>query len=383
MPQIVKLVVNKNKRKKKNRVKLQKTTKVLVKIPKKKRRMKRKRVGDNKLGQLSNIIGDPCHGPLIRAIGTGTIVERVRSTFDCHSVAGDVNGYFVWFPSYHNLGSTGAFSNAFLYTNASSSATPTNTAANPLGMVAVGTTGLSEQDPGNATVDSAIFSRAQTISACLQLDYLGALSSISGQVAIIKNLPLKAFITSDTSTVVAAPSVDTLFAFASTRERIQISGHEVIWRPSETSSILRSSGGERGYTSGAPDAVWSNGAIGSTQSVLCNLEDSVYGVAIAWKGIPNTASNFQVNMVKVMNLELGPSGNTIENDFCPAPNAGEPNLISKAVAWLDNNVDHWQTKAVNGMSHVAGRLARSYTQNIGVSTLLGGLRGRQSIMDVD
>lgn len=343
---------------------------------KKGRRKRKRKVNHNRkmmdtvLNNHIRIIADPCHGPIERAIGHGSIIQRVRSTLSQNVSGSATCGYFIWFPDFHNAGeANAAASNTYYWNGANSSIVPTNTVAEPLGQVAADTTGFSVPDPASAIVSSEIYSRGQTVSACMQLDYLGALSSISGQVAIIRNVPIKLLATSNTTVTVVAPSVDDLFAYASTRERMQPSGHEVVYRPSDDSSILRTAGGTTTYSAFTPDAVMKLGTGGVSDTLLvAGQPNNVYGVAIAWKGIPSVAGNIQVNLIKVISLELAPSGNSIEPTFSGSAKEG-PEPIDTITSFLDRKVPNWQSKAINSITNVAGTLARAYSENIGVSSV--------------
>lgn len=371
------VVKNKRKRKIKKKKEIVKVVNVTRKT-RKRRSRKRKSANSGQLLEFAKLISDPCHGPLIRAFGTGSLVERVRSTITINTAGTNNCGYLVWFPDFHCPGTSSTYAcNAFMYENTTPVATPTNTTANPLGMVAINTTGIATADPAANLVQSASFSRGQTMAACLQIDYLGALSAVAGQVAIIKNFPLKAFAQNDNDIILNPPSVDSLFAYASTRERIQVTGHEAIYRPSDTATVMRSAGNERGYSATVPDSVWQTGTAGSTASILsCGIPNDVYGICIAWKGIPTTSSVFQLNMVKVLSLELAPSGNAIEPTFNGSPLVEEgPSPIDHVTSILDKVDPHWQTKAVNGAMNIAGKLASAFTENIGISKILPGIRG--------
>lgn len=338
------------------------------------------------LVELSSLISNPCHGPLVRAMGTGSVVERVRSTISPNAVASNNCGYLIWFPDYHCAGGSVNVANLFLYSTSNPTVVPTNTIANPLGTAAVDTTGLFYPDPASTLLGSAAFSRGQTLSACMQLDYLGQLSSAAGQVAIIKNFPFKALATSDTSSTIVAPSVDQLFAYAAERERFQVTGHEAIYRPSDQNSILRTDGLASANASVAQNAdapiTVGGPAVNTTFSNFIS-SNSTYGVCIAWKGIAAIANNIQLNCIKVVSLELAPSGFAIEPTFVGSHDSGYGSTpIDTATSILDENVPWWQSHAVNTGVKVAGKLAKFYTENIGVSRVRQSVMGSNlSIMD--
>jgi hypothetical protein len=342
----------------------------LIKVSKaikRKKKGKKQQATSLKVPRLASLIANPCHGPLQRVVGLGQIEERIRSTFTGVNTSGDTCGYVVWFPSYHNPGgtTTGNSANLYQWEHSSSSQVPTNTGANPMGVIAINTTGLSRADPASAILGaSSAFTRARTLSACLQVEYIGALQSIAGQVAVIKNLPLRAFygITASTTTFLP-PTVDALFAYAATRERIQATGHEVIWRPSNESAVMRSNGNELHDTQVAAavltlrsDAPYANGITGSIPSAVVAVDpDEIYGIAIAWKGVANTTSSLAINAIKVVDLELAPSGGAIEPEYT-AETQSVP-YFTQATRWLDTKFPGWQEKAMNTGAKVAGDYA--------------------------
>jgi hypothetical protein len=266
-----------------------------------------------------------------------------------------------------------------VFESATSNVVPTNTTANPLGMTSIPTTGYAYADPAFNPIISSVFSRGKTHSACLQVDYVGQLSAVSGQVALIKNLPLRGLFSNKSTTVLAAPTVDTLFAFAAERERIQITGHEVIWRPTDESSIFRTNGNDRPAGALTPDSAWTNGVGGSTASTLSATDaDEMYGICIAWKGIPATVGVLSLNFVKVVSLELAPSGTSIE---CPVitdlPSTLNP--MSTITSWLDKFSPGWQTSAINTTANVTGLLAKAYAPKA-LQIMSNGLRGRGRLL---
>lgn len=333
---------------------------------------------------------NPCHGPLVRSVGTvglGQITERVRSTLTFPSTATDINGYVVWFPSYHNANSSDGYpANYYVFTNSLTSTAPLNTTTNPLGAIAENTTGLFYSDPASSTVaTSSAFSRARSLAACLQVEYLGALSSASGQVAVISNFSFNAFNRGAVSTnTITAPTVDQLFSYAHERKRLQMTGHEVIWRPSDSQSVYRGSGSFAGTaTDLRADAIMRRGTATSTTTASCSTEPAdIYGICIAWRGVPATALCMSINAVKVIDLELGPSGNNIEPSYLSAevPATGVlGSTISSITNYLDSNIPNWQSRAVNATIGVAGDLAMAYAPALLPGTASRGIRGRMPL----
>jgi len=87
-----------------------------------------------------------------------------------------------------------------------------------------------------------------------------------------------------------------------------------------------------------------------------------------------------INFVKVVSLELTPSGSAIESPVVSEPvSFGNP--VNTITAWLDKNAPGWQSKAINVTTNVAGTLARAYAPRA-LSMMSNGIRGRGAIMDL-
>jgi len=367
------------RRPKKNRRSQARTTTVVVKRKSRRRRNRRQNLPANDIKNEIMLVANPCHGPISRTIGDGAITERVRATVTLQVTAGNTSGYVVWFTYYNNGGYYTAYYNLAMWENASATNTPTNSTAAPFGS-AHATAAVAIADPANAVVQSAAFARGKTHSACIQLDYVGQLSAVAGQVAIIKNLPLRSFFSNTTTTTLAPPTVDGLFSYASERQRFQMTGHEVIWRPTDSSSIFRTAGADRPGGALSPDTCWTNGVTGSAVSTSSATDaDEMYGIAIAWKGLTATAGNISVNFVKVLSLELAPSGSSIESPVSNSSSFGTP--MATVTSWLDKHAPGWQSKAANMAAGVAGEIANVYAPKT-MTVLSNGLRGnRRSLMN--
>lgn len=295
-------------------------------------------------------------------IGSASIVERVRRTFDITpSTFGD-HGYIIWYPGYHGGGTFGGPGNLFMFSNTSFTTRPTNTTTNPAGTGAINTTGIFQSDPCNSNLTSDTFSRARTVSACMQLDYIGALSAMQGQVAIVKNFSLQALDQAAGLGSLQFPSVSEIFNFAQTRQRVTGEGSEVVWRPSSQGSIMRGHGHVTTTTAhvAMPDHVFTIGNPAfNTTNISCTEVGVPNGICIAWSGI-STTNNFIVSCIKTVELEFAARNNAIEAPLAAsAPRA--PGIIEKATAMLDNAVPGWQARTVHAaMRGAASLLERAY-----------------------
>lgn len=331
--------------------------------------------------KYASLLLDPCNGPLVRAVGSvhpGAVTERIRLTSASFldglaPVASLANGYIVWFPTFHNTGSidggvSGVYSpaNCFYYHSALSSTVPINTAALPGGVASgiagngASNTGVFLRDPGTANLTSASpFVRATTLSACLQMDYTGALSAISGQVAVVQNFSLASFITNiNTGAIPAFPSVDAIFAHAADRERLHPEGAEVIWRPTDQSVIPRTTAAAQSgsaQTDLVTDAAFWSGSPGVDHTRVCATNPGeIFGICIAWKGVPVNSLSF--NAVKVVDFELAPRNNQIEEIRSMESPALASTTIDSITNMLDGLSMGWQS-SLRKMSYDAARAA--------------------------
>lgn len=259
----------------------------------------------------------------------------------------------------------------FKWSNPDSSVGPNNSTTLPFGFSAETTTGVAIADPVNASLAaSSPFSRATTLSACLQIEWLGKLSDIQGQVAIVQNYPLSAFASNigALGTAPTPPSVDQIFNYAATRERFSAAGHEVIWRPTNEQVVPRTAGDELYGTATkgqykADTCFWVGETTTGTATWLsCPNPNEVYGIAIAYKGMAAGSNvQIQVNAIKTVALELSARNNQIEIPPQPEPAKMfnvDVNAMTNALS-VEN--DMWQL----------GRKALSYVGIDDVSTAFG------------
>jgi len=314
------------------------------------------------------MIADPCNAPLSQSISPTelAIVERSRAIINVSSTS---SGYVVWFPTY--TGTVGPASiqgnaNLFVYEAAAPATAPLNTVATPMGLSG-GTAGTFIADPAASFVTgTSSFSRQKTIAACMQLEWLGALSAIQGQVAMVKNISLSAF---DTGT--GAPghlytpmSVDQAFAYAQERTRTQVGGHEVVWRPSPTQSVYRTNGSES-YGSVAAsgeiaDACFITGSAAVTATTeRSTLPGECLGILIAWKGFP-TGSVTQITCTKTFALELSARSGAIESIPRQISTESQDTKLAAALKWLDTMRPGWQGSLMKAGIDSVGSLAKAY-----------------------
>lgn len=307
-----------------------------------------------------DLISNPCHGPLTSGFAAygGSITERFRKTYSISNTTSTC-GYVIWFPSYHNTGAvstatasgTNAFSpgNLVWFDNAIPSYAPLNTTASPFGLdAAVATSAKFLIDPAFVPVnDNNAYSRGRTLSACVQLEYLGSTSSTQGQVAVIRNASFLNINRSSSNSLWAPPSVDDIFNYSALIERTQLSGHEVVWRPSEDATVLRGSGmlgtAAIAVAAKADTAFWAGSATNTNTVISCADPQNACGVVIAWRGFPPAVGNVSVNVVKVVELELASRNNTVEGMPLSSKSTAH---IDECVSTLDKVNPSWQLGSV-------------------------------------
>lgn len=347
--------------------------------PKKKKNKRAKRRA-NKLPtpflDLASLIADPC-GARISGVSTveGAITERARTFVGVNGAGNTTCGYIAWFPSYtsHSVATIAGQRNynCFFWESATSSAIPVNTTVAPMGQG--GTSGQFMVDPaGPFLSSSSAFSRQKTYSACIQLEFLGNLSSIQGQVAVVKNMSLGALNrnTGVPGGTYVPLTVDEVFQYAAERQRTQIGGHEAVWRPTVDSCVFRTAGEEMSTlttssTGDLADALWVSGVPGSSVTVdRCANPNNAYGIVIAWKGWSASAGISQAVLIKSFALELGARSGAIETIPRQLSGQTEGTMIAKAVEFLDNVQPGWQSKLMTAGVDKVGALAMAYGPRI-------------------
>lgn len=338
------------------------------------RKNKRGASGGRMLSSFDKLVMDPCHGPLVRAPGFSDgvgIVERQRATTSLDTA----QGYIVWFPSYQGAGAGVSFApqNGLIYTPANTTTAPVNTAADPLGTAAT-TSGVWLGDPAYSQLSGAAFSRARGIAGCLQLEFLGALSSIKGQVALISNMTLSNLnlaASGSPAGTLLLPTVDQMFRYAAVRERLDLKGHEVKFRPTDLDCKLRGDsityqGSQQAHGS-VPDALFWSGSVGSVATVLATSSPELAtGVVIAWRSTSAVAGDLTCNIVKVSEYELAMNANLVEQPYKPiTPGVTIASTIDK----LFKTMPEWPIGSVVKGADAVTRLlmaSRTYAPGRGV-----------------
>jgi hypothetical protein len=283
------------------------------------------------LVKVARMIADPCNAEvdLNGFASTEGIGLRVFDTFDQSSATG---GYAIWFPSYCCPGAgSGTLTginliNSLVLNTSVSSVGPTNTDAVPFGSTA----GSSYSDPAYNWVSGTSVADARTHAACFQMRYTGAVSSASGLVATLTNIPMDLF------TGGTFPSVDQMFQQSRHITRLDFDIHEVKHRPDEGINSFYD-------TSDGPFLMNVGAANGRTGESASGVAAGPRAIGFAWKGVP--ASSITFTRYKV--LEWRPNRGA-GMPAVPIRSSGQP-IINEALRKLDEEGDRrgydWTTQA--------------------------------------
>lgn len=351
------------------RVVSKKTKKIRKRVRKPRSMMGVSRISSASMGlayrQYAEMVVNPCMGPLVRAPGIAdgvNVVERQRISLSLNSM-GRTSGYIIWFPAwqgtgtYYNPGGSYAPQNCLLFQAPNTTTAPVNSIAFPLGTGAAGglyeNSGFWVTDPSWAQVNSGSFSRSRCTSACMQLEFLGALSSAAGQVCMVSNFSFDALIATTVGSLTGAvtlPTVDSIFSYAATRERLDLNGHEVIFRPSDMDCKLRGDSGSLFNNAQAhntvPDGLFWGGSAGSSASLVGATDPrEAVAICIAWRSMPAVADTLTANLIKISEYETAPLLNLVEQPHNPKQSV--PGLtISAVVDKLTAMMPRWQVGSV-------------------------------------
>jgi hypothetical protein len=158
-------------------------------------------------------------------------------------------------------------------------------------------------------------------------------------------------------------TVDEMFAYAHTRERINLNGHEAVWRPTDSESVLRTNGIDFTSATFEPDTLFTQGNPATSNTVVSNISPmNTMGIAIAWRGTTATANFLTANFIKVVELELAPRSNLIEAVPRPAP--GGRVTFAEVTDYLDRYVPDWQSRAIRTASTAFSSAMRTYAPRL-------------------
>lgn len=306
-------------------------------------------------------------------------MARLRKTESVELANTLTSGYIIWFPDYNEFPAdagtyTAGFGNLFAYSSTDASVRPlNNVGASPFGGEDNWATNLSAKttqgipDPAARFISgNTIAQDARTLSACMSLVYTGRMMEASGEIAFIENFPLSACMANDpyiaTST---APSVDEMFNYSTKELRFGTDKHEVVFRPSDTSSVFKPPGAGPIIIEGT------GGSVASRMTEQAQAEQP-QAIGFAWRGLaPETDQTTPFSFAFTKNIEWRPkvfSGLT----HTPPVQINKTQQASTAVHALDTKTPSWSTRVVDGLVSAAGHMAQGAFTGVGdVGELFG------------
>lgn len=309
-------------------------------------------------------------------------LSRFKSSISVTSV--NQAGYVVWFPDFTGGNASSASTintngSLFFYNSTSSSVAPTNTTAEPLGMSATltSTRGSFRADPAHAWVASSACQDARTVSACMQFQFTGAMSTTQGRFGMVEGITREMLLTGTSG---GPPTADELFAVASHVERMPLDVKELKYRPSLQGEFFRTEA-LNSLTSAAndsADACYTVGIGGSNKTTLHATgmtSGGVLGLAFVYTGLDPSTAAFTVTFTKAIEWRPEIGQGMVLN--IPRSVGDGTNIAQKTVALLDKHIPNWQSMMRHGAAHLGNALAKTV---LGGSTLEIGARALKMLM---
>jgi len=256
--------------------------------------------------------------------------EGLMARMRCTVAGGVANGYLAWCPAFAgNSGTTSnTYHNVVYFENGSSSANPLNSTADPFG-TNYNTSANFVADPAYAFLSGTTAADHRVVSACMIMTYTGSVSSCSGEVALIPNVPTAVLLQGGAGSKPA--SVDDLFTHAPHYTRVSLEHTELKWHPGARRNAFHA------YNTG-PIAY--TGTASSTQSNSLSQSGDPGWCIIAWRGAP--ASSLKFTLTKV--FEWRPEANIGFPSVVPTTLESET-LYTDAVRLLDRGDRDWWRRA--------------------------------------
>jgi len=290
-------------------------------------------------------------------------MARLRGSEQASLVTALTCGYAIWFPDYHNLGkdigsTVDGPANIFFYSETDSDQAPLpNVTATPQGSEdnwETKTTSKSLQgyrDPAAEFVASDMVQDARTLSACMSLTYTGKMQDSSGELCFIENFPLEALL-ANVGGNETAPSVDSMFNYATKQLRFGTDKHEVLARPGDASHIFKS----------VEDALLDITPLGPAQRSYvpqATIAHQPRAIGFAWRGLtPSIGDTTPLTFTFTKNVEWRPK--TISGLTHTPPTVLHPQPVAHAVAGaLDRKHPGWAARVVDGLASGIGKLANA------------------------
>jgi hypothetical protein len=263
-----------------------------------------------------------------------------------------VCGYIFWNPEFHDdpatvfPGTTIVRGNMTLWQSKNPATAPLNTLANSYGTGGLDLSALFLSDPSSALVQSDLVADARAVGACLQVRYTGTADNASGELCYFNGLSAQDLLTGGAGA--GSLSVNDLFAFATKTTTFSPGSHEVLFRPTDTSSRFRSElDGLYQFDPGVAVTALSPNAANEAPTVM----------GIAWRGIlaGNSFSHDETKNIEWRAEAASGLGHT-------TPFSSNPPLHNTVARTLDSSSQHSWSGLVQHGQNAMGYLARSAYQ---------------------
>jgi len=300
----------------------------------------------------------PCGANLVDGFFGTTEGHTTRTRRTTAKVGGDDDtaGFILWCPDYANASDDGN-GNIFAFKAVSSTTLCANSVAVPLGAATPGAwssgasvtgTSASIKDPAFPLLDNTMVQDARTVAACLSLVYTGKLTDESGEVCALHGVPLAMLIDGEAS-------VDRLFMFAESSQRIGGKAVEVVSHPSKDIERFRHIT-DSCVTLGTAAA--SASTIGAIPAVT---EPECFG--FAWRGLDATANNpMSFSTTKIVEWRTALNSSI---QHTAVVHHARPSAHITAPAKLDKIMPSWKSREAvkKGFDSVLGQMMDSFVAN--------------------
>jgi hypothetical protein len=232
--------------------------------------------------------------------------------------------------------------------------------------------GFSLDDPAVALLSGGLAKDARTLSACMRVQYIGAMQSSAGQIALIENLPVEELSTDIT--------VDELFRLSTKVDRMGVGMHEVKFRPSQISERFRHLPNSAAATN--TERIIETGIAATALTRFQSNNQGYRCFGFAWRGT-DSATALAIEFIK--NIEWRPASDAGLPLTRPVAMYASPPIYEAERAldhssngnWsIDNVVSGAGHLAVEAFTGVAGELLptlKRAVKNKAVSYLAGAL----------
>jgi len=218
----------------------------------------------------------------------------------------------------------------------------------------------SPPDPAYPFVSGTVCDVARTVSACMRMSYLGAISTTQGAVAVV-DIPFSVL---ENKIRGDGLSVNDLFVLSHKVQRMSLDSQEIRWTPGAMSETFRNRGA--GVTPGTGDDFLVNVNAGTYTLGSSAVVSNPRIIGFAWKGLSLTsgAASDIIQFDCFKNIEWKPQGTSGLSVPRPVRTAAVPpaHVVTKL---LDDMKPDWRDSTMKAVESGASRLAKKALANGG------------------